>query len=118
MRQALVLALIGVVAFGVVGCKSSQSAPPPTVAIDDKTTTSEPPVVIRDVTPPPKPDEVVVKPSGPQTYTVQKGDTLFALARRFYNDQAKWKVIYEANRTSIKDKNAIKIGQTLTIPAN
>ena len=117
MRQAFVVVLIGVMAFAA-GCKSRSTTPPPTTVVEDKATTSEPPVVISDWLPPPTPEEVVVKPSGPQTYTVQKGDTLFALARRFYNDQAKWKVIYEANKATIPDKDRIKVGQTLTIPVN
>ena len=51
------------------------------------------------------------------SYVVRKGDTLYALARRFYNDQRKWRVIYEANRQTLRDPNQIQVGQVLTIPA-
>ena len=52
----------------------------------------------------------------PRSYVVRKGDTLYSLARRFYNDQSKWRLIYEANRASLRDPNHIQVGQVLTIP--
>ena len=55
--------------------------------------------------------------SGGRTHTVVKGDTLFKLARSYYGDQAKWKTIYEANRSTIgSDPNRIRVGQRLMIP--
>jgi len=51
-----------------------------------------------------------------RTYTVQRGDTLYKLARRFYNDAAKWRDIYDANRDVIKDPNKIEVGMKLVIP--
>ena len=53
---------------------------------------------------------------GGRTYVVQKGDTLFALARQYYNDQSKWKAIWEANRTRIPDPNLLPVGVKLIIP--
>jgi len=53
----------------------------------------------------------------PRTYTVQKGDTLFSLARRFYGNQARWKDIYNANRDTIRDPNTLKVGQVLKLPS-
>jgi len=55
-------------------------------------------------------------PAGGRTHTVQKGDTLYKLARQYYNDQAKWKDIYEANRAEMGDPNRIRVGQRLVIP--
>lgn len=52
----------------------------------------------------------------PQTYTIRRGDTLINLARRFYNDESKWKAIWNANRNTIKDPNRIMPGQTITLP--
>ena len=60
------------------------------------------------------PDEVLT-PAG-QTYIVQKGDTLFSLARKFYSDQARWKDIWEANRTRLPDPNKLSVGTKLIIP--
>ena len=55
--------------------------------------------------------------SGGRTHTVAKGDTLYQLARSYYGDQAKWKSIYEANRSTIgSDPNKIRVGQRLVIP--
>ena len=60
------------------------------------------------------------QPAGPVgeilTYVVQKGDSLWKIAKRVYDDGTKYTVIYEANRDKIKNPNAIYIGQELTIP--
>jgi nucleoid-associated protein YgaU len=56
-------------------------------------------------------------PAAPQpSYTVAKGDTLSAIAKREYGDAGKWRVIYEANRGTIKNPDAIQPGQVLSIP--
>ena len=49
-------------------------------------------------------------------HTVAKSDTLFKLARAYYNDQRRWKEIYQANRSMLNDPNRIHIGQRLLIP--
>jgi nucleoid-associated protein YgaU len=51
-----------------------------------------------------------------QTYTVVSGDTLSKIAKRFYGDASKWKPIWEANKSQIKNPDLIQIGQVLTIP--
>ncbi len=52
------------------------------------------------------------------SYTVQKGDTLVALSRKFYGNDTEWKRILEANASLLKgDATAIKPGMKLTIPA-
>lgn len=56
-----------------------------------------------------------VAPAG-RTYVVRKGDTLFALARRFYNDQRRWRDIWQANRDKLPDPNKLSVGMTLVIP--
>jgi len=64
-------------------------------------------------------NDEVLAPSdtaGSRTYTVQKGDTLYGLARKFYNDQARWKDIWEANRTRLSDPNKLSVGTKLIIP--
>lgn len=55
-------------------------------------------------------------PAGGRTHTVAKGDTLYKLARQYYNDQARWKDIYEANRAEMGNPNQIRVGQRLVIP--
>ena len=51
-----------------------------------------------------------------RTYTVVKGDSLSAIAKREYGDANKWHAIYEANRDTIKDPDLIHPGQTLRLP--
>jgi len=53
---------------------------------------------------------------GGKSHTVQKGDTLYKIARSYYNDQSRWKDIYAANRAEIGDPNQIRVGQRLAIP--
>ncbi|GJM25840.1 MAG: hypothetical protein DHS20C16_22550 [Phycisphaerae bacterium] len=50
------------------------------------------------------------------THVVQRGETLYALARMYYSDQSKWRVIYEANRGVMSSPHAIQAGQELIIP--
>ncbi len=54
-------------------------------------------------------------PTG-RTHTVRRKDTLYSLARLYYNDHRQWKKIYEANRDRIANPNMIKVGMNLVIP--
>jgi 5'-nucleotidase / UDP-sugar diphosphatase len=54
--------------------------------------------------------------AGGRTHVVAKGDTLYSLARQYYHDQSKWKVIWEANKGSIPNKDKLVVGTKLTIP--
>jgi nucleoid-associated protein YgaU len=49
-------------------------------------------------------------------YTVQKGDTLGAIAQRYYGAASKYHAIFEANQPMLKDPDRIYPGQTLRIP--
>jgi len=50
-------------------------------------------------------------------YTVQSGDTLSAIAQRFYGDANRWPDIHNANRSVIgNDPDRIFPGQVLSIP--
>jgi LysM repeat protein len=62
--------------------------------------------------------DAVVRHAQPatRTYTVRSGDTLSAIAQRFYRNSADWTWIYAANRSKIRDPNSIYVGETLTIP--
>lgn len=60
-----------------------------------------------------------------KTYTVKKGDTLSAIARKEYQNSGEWKKIWEANKDALikRDKRNIKQpghwifpGQVLTLP--
>lgn len=49
-------------------------------------------------------------------YVIKKGDTLWALAKRFYGDGNAYPRIFEANREVIKDPDLIFVGQKIRIP--
>jgi LysM repeat protein len=51
-----------------------------------------------------------------QTYTVQSGDTLFSISRKFYKSSKRWKAILEANKKSIRNPKDLTVGQTIVIP--
>jgi LysM repeat protein len=51
-----------------------------------------------------------------RTYTVRSGDTLSAIAERFYGNPGRWQWIYQANRSKISNPNSIYVGEKLTIP--
>ncbi len=53
---------------------------------------------------------------GSRYHTVARKDTLYGLARTYYNDPAKWRDIYDANRAMLSDPNRIRVGQRLVIP--
>ena len=60
------------------------------------------------------------RPAGPtqmQTYSVQSGDSLYAISRKFYGDSSRIDLIYEANRDVMPSKDSLlSIGQKLRIP--
>jgi tetratricopeptide (TPR) repeat protein len=51
-----------------------------------------------------------------QTYTVQEGDTLASISRRFYKTSKRWQEIRDANEKKIDDPDNLKAGQKLKIP--
>jgi nucleoid-associated protein YgaU len=56
------------------------------------------------------------KPCAYKVGTVDDGGTLSGIARIFYGDTSKWKKIYEANRSVLKNPDIITGTETLTIP--
>jgi outer membrane autotransporter protein len=62
----------------------------------------------QDPTPAPEPEPAA------RTYTVESGDTLWAISERFYGDGSKYQVIADAS--GISNPDLIQPGQVLTIP--
>jgi len=55
---------------------------------------------------------------GTREYVVRPGDTLVDIARAVYGDGARWKAIYDANKSAIgADPDHVTVGMKLTIPA-
>ena len=82
-----------------------------------------------DAPPPPEPEaaaeeaaaepvaEAAAEPApepAARTYTVESGDTLWAIAERFYGDGSKYQMIADAS--GISNPDLIQQGQVLTIP--
>lgn len=49
-------------------------------------------------------------------YEIASGDTLSAIAKKFYGNGSDYPRIFEANREVIKDPNKIYVGQKIRIP--
>ena len=62
------------------------------------------------------PNEAERKSTGPRNYTVQPGDTLASISRRFYKSSTHWPRILEANSKTISKPADLKPGQNLVIP--
>jgi len=53
---------------------------------------------------------------GFEEYTIQEGDTLQKISKKFYDTYRKWEKIYEANKDTLKNPNKIKPGTVIVIP--
>jgi nucleoid-associated protein YgaU len=78
-------------------------------------------VVAAAVAPPPGPrppaEAAPVPPPGSETiHVVVAGDTLGALAQKYYGKASQYMRIFEANKDILKNPDVIKIGQKLRIP--
>ena len=49
----------------------------------------------------------------PRTYTVQAGDSLYKIARRFYGDGSLWEMLYEKNETTLAHPLLLPVGTVL-----
>ena len=62
-------------------------------------------------------DAIETPPGTPaKLYTVQKGDTLSAIAKKQYADANKYQAIFEANKPMLSHPDKIFPGQVLRIP--
>ena len=70
-------------------------------------------------TPEPEPEPEPTPEPQPEvtTYVVVRGDSLWKIAKTHYGSGAKWTIIYEANKDTIKNANQIWPGQVLVLPA-
>jgi ABC-type nitrate/sulfonate/bicarbonate transport system substrate-binding protein len=54
---------------------------------------------------------------GSREYTVEPGDTLSYIARKYYGSHLKWDKIYQANKPIMKNPDYIYVGQRIIIPS-
>ena len=87
--------------------KTETDAPPP----------PEPEAAAPEAAEEPAVEEAAVsepEPAAARTYTVESGDTLWAIAEQFYGDGNKYQIIADAS--GIPNPDLIQPGQVLTIP--
>lgn len=51
-----------------------------------------------------------------RVHKVQQNDSLYKIANKYYRDESKWLLIFNANRDKLPDRNSLKIGTELFIP--
>ena len=54
--------------------------------------------------------------TGERVHVVVSGDSLYELAKTYYDDGTKWKAIKDANPAKIKGRNGLSLGTELIIP--
>jgi nucleoid-associated protein YgaU len=86
----------------------------PNTGTDSTTFTATPPAPAGDAALSPA-DSSYGSGSG-NVHVVRKGDTLFSLARAYYNNESKWRDIWDANRSQIPNPDQISVGMQLVMP--
>ncbi len=62
-------------------------------------------------------DQKVRMPSNSQsTHIIRANDNLYNLSKKYYKDESKWIMIYEANKNKMPAPHSLQIGQELLIP--
>ena len=63
-----------------------------------------------------KPNEKIARAGKERSYTVQPGDTLASISRKFYKSSVSWQRILDANSDLLSKPSDLKPGQMLVIP--
>lgn len=127
MKATTILVLAVAAAMILGGCQKKPPAQAVSVKVEERPAvdlTPESTATLTDRTPREPRTDVTLRTSTdtsgqgtvkpPRTYTVQKGDTLYSIARKLYGDQKRYKDIVQAN--GLADPNKIAAGQVLKIP--
>ena len=119
--RAFTWTVVMVVALGALGCAEKREEELP--QIDPAELEAMGPVPVPTIATPTVEVETpgaavaaVPAQTAGETYAMQRGDTLYSLARRFYGDGKLWTRIAEANRDKFRDVTAIPVGTVLVIP--
>ena len=59
-----------------------------------------------------------INPATGRQHRVQSGETLGAIAHRYYSDPEKWPLILDANRGRLNDQLSLRVGMDITIPSD
>jgi len=120
--RAFTWTMVVVMAVGVVGCAEKREEELPQIdPAELEATAPAPATEIATLAGTPMVEVETPAPAVPpttasQTYTMQPGDTLYSLARRYYGDGKLWTRIAEANRSKFRNVTTIPVGTVLTIP--
>jgi nucleoid-associated protein YgaU len=120
MKRILAWTLVLGISLLMFGCEMFGKKNPPTDQ-GDKAAISEvkpeQPEAKTDAATPAEEPAPEAATAGGRTHVVVRGDTLFSLARKYYNgNQSMWRRIWDANRDKIPNKDQLKVGQQLAIP--
>jgi LysM repeat protein len=77
---------------------------------EDKTTWGNRGYITESTTP------EIAEPANIEKYTIQKGDTLQKISKKFYGTTKKWNKIFQANQDKLKAPNKIYPGQVINVP--
>lgn len=117
MLHPRVVAFLAVCSLAaLVGCEPETL---PATPVPAQATVPRPPLLSPVASPSPlvSPVPPAASPSPrAQTYTVQEGDTLSAIASRVYGDANLWNLIFQANRQVVTSADELRVGMTLRIP--
>ncbi len=122
MKRILTWSVVVCFTIALMGCEAFKKKQPVEQAeSEDKaalsTMTPETPAKTEVMEPAPETSVAPEQSVGGRTHVVQRGDTLFKLARQYYNgDIHQWRRIWEANRDKIPNKDCLRVGETLIIP--
>src|SRR6185503_129030 len=101
------------------GCKSTKESEVPEIPPNPPVGSAASPAPSWNEHAPANEDSATIEPvdHGARKHTVQRGDTIFKLAREYYGgDEHQWRKIFDANRDKIQNKDVLKVGQVLVIP--
>ena len=119
--RVFTLTVVMVMAIGLVGCaeKREEELPqidPAELEAATPTPALTTPITTAEVETPTPAMAAVPAQTISDNYAMQRGDTLYGLARRYYGDGKLWTRIAEANRDKFRDVTAIPVGTVLVIP--
>ena len=122
MKRILAWTLVAVFSMTIFGCDMFKKKDQPMdqgdkAAIQEVKPESEAKAGAAAPTEEPTPAPEAAPATGGRTHVIAKGDTLFKLARQYYNgNQSMWRKIWEANRDKIPNKDRLPVGQQIVIP--